>query len=58
MKDDLVHGHDLLPPLLHCVVVLPQDNLPVPGLLPPVEAVASREDPLVSQQGTATSVLP
>ena len=55
MEDDPLHPHELLPALLLSVVMLPHDYLPVPGLLAPVEAVAGAEDPLVADQGAATS---
>ena len=53
MQDNLIHGPDLLPALLYGVVVLPHHDLPVPGLLAAVEAVAGAEHPLVADQGAA-----
>ena len=53
MQDDLLHGHDVLPALLDGVVVLPQHDLPVAGLLAAVEAVAGAEHPMVTDQGAA-----
>ena len=55
IDEDLLHHPALLPALLQAVVVLPQDDLPVPGLLPAVEAVGGREDPLGVDESPATS---
>ena len=49
--NNLLHRHDLLPALLHSVVVLPHHDLPVPRVLSAVEAVGGREHPLITDLG-------